>query len=522
MSEQDTPPCQADGSDGPSAGTLRSQILSKAEGMPPAERKPKVNPIRTARWIWPTPQMDLHNCYAHFRRDFELDKAPDEAPLCITADKAYKLYVNGRFVCRGPARGYQDHWPFDEVDLAGVLQAGHNWLAVEAYTPGISTFQYLHQSWAGLLAGARWGDFELLTGEGWLMRRSPLHTQWTARLSRQMDFQEHVGVRRCGREWITSPCPPEPGAEGWGRSDEGIVFGRPPSNDVEPRGIPLLREELIAPGPVVWHAEGTSGEDYADRYAPEDMPPPVGIDTPGKVQYYQTVRARYCGLIEHCDHEIGRLLDVLEQRAMRKSTIVIFSTDHGDMMGYRDCLGKHLPYDPSARTPVVVRYPGHVPASRSLPAPAESIDLPCSILEAAGLGRHPQGHLPVSPGRSWWQYATGRVNHHRDYAYSEMGAWKMVVNKEWKFVHRTDGRDELYHRTDDPYELNNLARDPQHQARVQQLQRHIIESLSQNIAPPADGVGSYRMITSPLDPQKPALDKRVSESQIGSNKKPTQ
>ena len=266
MSEQDTPPCQADGSDGPSARTLRSQILSKAEGMPPAERNPKVNPIRTARWIWPTPQMDLHNCYAHFRRDFELDKAPDEAPLCITADKAYKLYVNGRFVCRGPARGYQDHWPFDEVDLAGVLQAGHNWLAVEAYTPGISTFQYLHQSWAGLLAGARWGDFELLTGEGWLMRRSPLHTQWTARLSRQMDFQEHVGARRASREWITSPTPPEPGAEGWGRSDEGIVFGRPPWNDVEPRGIPLLREELIAPGPVVWHAEGTSGEDYADRY----------------------------------------------------------------------------------------------------------------------------------------------------------------------------------------------------------------------------------------------------------------
>ncbi len=194
-----------------------------------------MNPIRSARWIWPTPQMNLHNCHAHFRRHFKLNELPDPAPLCITADKAYKLYVNGRFVCRGPARGYQDHWPFDEVDLADALRKGHNWLAVEAYNPGISTFQYLHQSWAGLLAGARWGEFELFTGGGWLMRRSPLHTRWTARLSRQMEFQEHVDARRGGREWVTSPSPPEPGTEGWSRSDGGIMFGRPPWDDVEPR-----------------------------------------------------------------------------------------------------------------------------------------------------------------------------------------------------------------------------------------------------------------------------------------------
>ena len=224
---------------------------------------PADHPLRSARWIWPEPSMYLYNHYAHFRRDFELSAVPARAPLFITADKAYKLYVNGRYVCRGPARGYQSHWPFDEADVAAHLRAGRNWIAVEAYNPGISTFQYLHQAWAGLLVAARWDGLELLSGEGWLMRRSPHHTAWTARLSWQTDFQEHADAPAGGRDWITAGTAPEPGIDGWQRSDPGIQFGRPPWDDVEPRGIPLMREGLVRPGPVVAHAVGDCGGGYA-------------------------------------------------------------------------------------------------------------------------------------------------------------------------------------------------------------------------------------------------------------------
>ena len=84
---------------------------------------PAHHPLRSARWIWPEAYMYLHNHYAQFRRDFDLDVPPRKAPLFITADKAYKLFINGRFVCRGPARGYQSHWPYDEVDVAAFLLA---------------------------------------------------------------------------------------------------------------------------------------------------------------------------------------------------------------------------------------------------------------------------------------------------------------------------------------------------------------------------------------------------------------
>ena len=63
-----------------------------------------------ARWIWPKFSMYLMNSYAGFRHDFIQDKMPSAAPFHITADQAYKLYVNGKYVCRGPMRGHQENW----------------------------------------------------------------------------------------------------------------------------------------------------------------------------------------------------------------------------------------------------------------------------------------------------------------------------------------------------------------------------------------------------------------------------
>jgi hypothetical protein len=225
------------------------------------------HPLRSAVWIWPEGYMYLYNHFAHFRRDFDLAAVPEKAPFFITADKAYKLYVNGKYVCRGPARGYQSHWPFDEVDLAPFLNRGHNWISIEAYNPGISTFQYLHQTEAGLLCAAKWGDFSLVTDKQWLCRRSPGHSMNTARYSMQIDFQEHFDARTTSREWVTDAVPPE----GWkasinptGQMHTSFPYGRPPWETLEPRGIPLMAEEIVTPAALTAHASGQCGEGYAD------------------------------------------------------------------------------------------------------------------------------------------------------------------------------------------------------------------------------------------------------------------
>ena len=238
----------------------------------PASVLPSDHPLRSASWIWPEGYMYVYNCHAQFRHDFQLVDLPAAAPLFITADKAYKLWVNGLYVCRGPARGYQEHWPFDEVDVRPFLRPGHNWLAVEGYNPGIGTFQYQHRSLAGFLCAVRWGDFSLATNpKDWHCRRAPGRKVATARYSLQIDFQEHADARADHRDWIGQAEYAFPATHGWdtwyapyAQHWTGFPFGRPPWDSVEPRGIPLLHEELLTPVAVTATAEGACATGHAE------------------------------------------------------------------------------------------------------------------------------------------------------------------------------------------------------------------------------------------------------------------
>jgi hypothetical protein len=238
--------------------------------------------LNDAKWIWPDPRKYLYNNYAWFRKDFELAVVPATVPFFITADKCYRLYVNGAYVCRGPARGYQDHWPFDEVDISRYLRVGANRVTVEAYTPGIGTFQYIHKSIAGMLCAADIGEVKIRSDLSWKMRRSTGHRVMTARYSVQLDFQEDFDAAVDGRDWIHAQTPP---ADAWSTEDNSweafsddyevpphvgmvpgeITFGRPPWDTVEPRGIPHLADSFIAPVGITAHAVGKSGRDYKTR-----------------------------------------------------------------------------------------------------------------------------------------------------------------------------------------------------------------------------------------------------------------
>ncbi len=240
---------------------------------------PADHPLRKSVWIWPEGYMYLLNHFAQFRYDFELKKVPGKAPFFITADKSYRLHVNGNYVCRGPARGYQSHWPFDEVDIKKHLRAGKNWISIEAYTPGISTFQYLHHTKAGMICAAKWGEFEIHSSAEkwgnsetppkeakWKMRRASAYNVETCRLSMQLDFQEDFNAAKDDRSWIFSSEEPT----GWcakyfpevGQQILSTPFGQPPYDSVEPRGIPMLREDIIKPASVTSAGVGSCSGDY--------------------------------------------------------------------------------------------------------------------------------------------------------------------------------------------------------------------------------------------------------------------
>ena len=128
-----------------------------------------------AKWIWFDHERnyDLINARMQARRGFTLASAPRKCVIGITADARYRLYVNGEYVCRGPARGYQEHWPYDEVDIAPYLRKGRNVIAAHVHTPGISTYQHVHRGFAGLLVWGKASRIDLSTGPEWRVREAP-------------------------------------------------------------------------------------------------------------------------------------------------------------------------------------------------------------------------------------------------------------------------------------------------------------------------------------------------------------
>ena len=134
----------------------------------------RILPEPAACWIWPRPTYNAQNAYAGFRHDFDLAALPSAAPLAITADQGYRLYVNGRYVCRGPLRGHQKNWHYDVPDILPYLKIGKNWIAAEVHNPGISHYSYTYQGRAGFLCSARWDNGTVIATnlKDWMMFRN--------------------------------------------------------------------------------------------------------------------------------------------------------------------------------------------------------------------------------------------------------------------------------------------------------------------------------------------------------------
>ncbi len=205
-------------------------------------------------------------------------------------------------------------------------------------------------------------------------------------------------------------------------------------------------------------------ERFAARYEAEAMPPPEGVDDPEKVRAWRRRRAGYAALVEHVDFELGRILDALERSGRAGETLVVFGSDHGEMIGHRDRANKGTPYETSVRTPVTFRLPGRIPAGRVVEDLLEAVDLPLTMAEAAGIAE-PGGRFRNTPGRSAWARVTGTATEPvRTHGYSEAGvgerAWRSCRDGRYKLVVRGDGADELYDLEGDPWELANRIDDP--------------------------------------------------------------
>ncbi len=188
--------------------------------------------------------------------------------------------------------------------------------------------------------------------------------------------------------------------------------------------------------------------------------------------------ALYYGFISQIDDAIGRVLGKLDDLGMAEDTLLIYTTDHGDMCGGHRMMDKHyVLYDDVVRVPLIVRWPGRIEAGRVCnDFVSHFLDLPPTLLEIIDQEPkeffHGRSLMPFFRGEKpedWRQEIVSTYNGQQFGLYTQ----RMLRTREWKYIWNTTDIDELYDMEKDPDELNNLIQHEEHASLVADLRKRL-------------------------------------------------
>jgi arylsulfatase A-like enzyme len=223
---------------------------------------------------------------------------------------------------------------------------------------------------------------------------------------------------------------------------------------------------------------------WNDRHAPEDAPVPPSYDAPhtgGEPQFHELCREsarrqgynlndraelqrlnrNYAGCCSLVDHAVGRILTALESSGQAGNTIVVFTSDHGEMMGAHRLLHKSVFYEESLRVPLLIRVPFRHSRSFRVERPVSNVSLAATLLDLMGRKApdrlHGESLLPLLDGKrlreehvfSEWHREESGPNGR---AVISADGWKMAIYDQDSCL--------LFDRNRDPGELHNLYADP--------------------------------------------------------------
>ena len=253
---------------------------------------------------------------------------------------------------------------------------------------------------------------------------------------------------------------------------------------------------------------------YNAMYGPQHVLPPVRSEAEranphpvyrefmdlrvGRTFSRDDVRAEvipvYMGLIKQIDDQLGVLLGFMEDRGLLASTLIVFTSDHGDYLGDHWLGEKDLFHEPSAKIPLIVCDPSpeaDTTRGTACDALVEAIDLVPTFLEA--LGADPAAHSHRLEGRSLIPFLTGRppaewrrcVFSEYDYSMLPVAARLgleprdarlfMVADRRLKYMHAPGFRPMLFDLETDPQELSDLGADPTWEGERRRLAAELAE-----------------------------------------------
>ena len=262
-----------------------------------------------------------------------------------------------------------------------------------------------------------------------------------------------------------------PGYDAFAQTDDACEFIQRHSKTAKPFALFLSWGPPHNPYPTA-PAEYRAMYDAQTMKLRENVPPEMAERTRRDLAGYYA----HCSALDHC---IGQLRQTLTDLGIEKNTIIVFTADHGDMLGSHGMERKQKPWDEALRVPMLWHYPAKLgPTGKRLDAILSSEDLMPTLLSLAGLD------IPKSvEGIDYKPYMLGGENPNRDNAaliscVAPFGEWsRKAGGKEYRglrtlrytYVRDLQGPWLLYDNEKDPYQQTNLARAPEAASQQAQL-----------------------------------------------------
>lgn len=187
----------------------------------------------------------------------------------------------------------------------------------------------------------------------------------------------------------------------------------------------------------------------------------------------RTMRAAYYATISFIDYQVGRILDYLESVDALDNTLIVYTSDHGELLGDYDCYGKRSFLDPAARIPLLVRYPERFEAGAACDIPTSLVDVLPTSLAAAG--------LPEQDDRDGVDLAAiANGDTHRDAIVGQLGqegtGLYMLLTDAYKYIYSAaDQQEWLFRRLIGRLDERNLAGNPAYGRVLTDYRKRLIE-----------------------------------------------
>lgn len=222
--------------------------------------------------------------------------------------------------------------------------------------------------------------------------------------------------------------------------------------------------------PPDYEALQTFANHYQNRYKYRDQ----GMD----LNLIRAIKAYYYACVSFVDYQVGRIMEALQRAGQLENTLILFSSDHGELLGDYNCFGKRSMHDGSTRVPLIVRYPERFAAGGRCDAPASLVDIAPTFLSAAGrrfTTHHADGvdlaRLADGKAKRETVFAQLALNNgqrmdlakerssfdglNRDETLARMSSY-MAMSREWKYIYSApDDQEYLFDRIHDPQETRN-------------------------------------------------------------------